>query len=89
MKSRPADINPGLKFIRISCNIIDTQNNIFMDANSNTLLSLAITNTQSLKRSGQHYLILKVKYRINKGVIDQVSFKVINIGSILLDLYIV
>lgn len=96
MKSGPVDINSGLKFIRISCNMTKTHTNIFIDSNSDTLISLAITSTQSLEKSVQHYSDIESKHRIIEGVINQLSFRVtgqcgneVNIGKIVSDLYIV
>ena len=67
-----------------------------MDANSNTLVSLAITSLQTLRGSVEHYSDIESTARINKGVINQLSFKItdqdgneVNVGKILLDLYIV
>ena len=70
-KSGPVNINSGLKFINISCNISDTHNKIYMDAKSDSLVSLAITSTQSLKGSVQHYKDIESKIEIDKGIIYQ------------------
>ena len=56
-KCGSVDINSGLKFMRIGCNIIDKHNNIFMDSKSDTLISLAITSSQTLKGLVQHFLV--------------------------------
>ena len=77
-KSGLVNINSGLKFINISCNIIDTHNNIYMDAKSGSLVSLAITTTQSLKGSVQHYSDIEFKIETNKGIINQFRFKIVD-----------
>ena len=46
-----------------------------MGDKSDLLISLAITTTQSLKGSAQHFNYIESKTRINKGVINQLSLK--------------
>ena len=51
------------------CNKIDTHNNIYMDAKSDSLVGLAITSTLSLQGSVQYYVDIESRIEINKGII--------------------
>lgn len=57
-----------------------------MDSKSSTLVSLAITSAQTMKGSVQHYSDIEIRVPI-KGV-DQDRNEV-NIGDMLLDLYLI
>lgn len=91
------DMNNGLSYVRINCDIV---NNLFNVDNkgkkSNTITSLPITTEQSLLGSVTSYndieskvvLINKQVSKIEFDVTDQ-DGKPINVGKILLELYLV
>ena len=75
---------------------MNKSNIIFNDNESNYLLTLPITTTQSLKASIQHFFDVEFKVKINTGTRNQMTFSVldqdniaINVGKILLEFYIV
>ena len=86
----------GLKYISISCNIVDSSQNLdTQGGKSNILTSLAIPTSQSLFGSTQHFSDIESKVMVDKGIINQITFKVtdqdgnpVNVGEILLECYI-
>ena len=93
---RRVNINRGFKYISISCNIVDSSQNLdTQGGKSNILTSLAIPTSQSLFGSTQHFSDIESKVMVDKGVINQITFKVtdqdgnpINVVEILLECYI-
>ena len=62
---------------------------------SDTIVGLSITSMQLLKGPIQHFVEIENKIPINKGVMNQINLnitdqdnKAINVGKILLELYI-
>ena len=89
------NINNGLEYIEIKCDMVERQNNIDTNGKrSDVILTLPITTSQSLKGSVQHYFDIESKIPINKGVYNKLNFNVVGndnktqFGSILLELYI-
>lgn len=90
------NINNGLKYVKVRCNIVDNQCNINeMGKKDDTIVSLPITSTQPLFGSVQSYFDIESKIHIDNGVINQLHFSVtdqdekpINIGKILLECYL-
>ena len=90
------DVNEGLLYIKIGCNIVDTTSNLNEKGrNDDTIVSLPITTRQPLYGSVTEYSDIESKVKIDKGVINQLHFTVtdqdngtIDIGKILLECYI-
>lgn len=89
------NINRGLKYIQVTSNIVNRSKNIVNGNKSDCIAVLPITSTQTLKASVQHFFDIESRIPINKGVINQLEFKItdqddnsVNVGEVLLDLYI-
>ena len=89
------EINLGLRYNTISCDLVSSDNNIDSDGGRSTVISsLPITTTQSLKSTVSHYTDIESRVPIDKGSYDRIVFSVEgnngakNIGSILLEVYI-
>ena len=91
------NINLGLEYINISCNLVNESFNVHTEGTrSDVVTSLAVTTTQSLLGSVTEYFDIESKVPVNKGSFNQLKFyvtdqdgKPVEIGKILLELYIV
>ncbi|CAB3986979.1 Hypothetical predicted protein [Paramuricea clavata] len=91
------NINLGLEYINISCNLVNESFNVHTEGTrSDVVTSLAVTTTQSLFGSVTEYFDIESKVPVNKGSFNQLKFyvtdqdgKPVEIGKILLELYIV
>ena len=88
---KEVNVNNGLEYIEISCSLVKMQENINSNGKkSDVILTLPITNIQTLKGSVQHYFDIESRVQIDKGVINKINFNVTkNVGKVLLDLYII
>ena len=85
------DIDNGLEYIEVSCSLVTMKENINSNSRkSNVIVALPITSTQSLNGGVQYYFDIESRVQIDKGVINKINFNVqqLNIGKVLLDLYI-
>jgi hypothetical protein len=97
VSQRRLNINLGLEYINISCNLINESSNVHTEGvSSDVVTSLAVTTTQSLFGSVTEYSDIESKVSVNKGSFNQLKFHVtdqdgkpVEIGKILLELYIV
>ena len=92
---KQVDINNGLHYIEISCNLVKMSDNINSNGKkSDVIFTLPITSTQSYG-SVQHYNDIESKVPIDHGVVNRINFTVSTAdngavfkGKVLLDLYI-
>ena len=90
------NINLGLKYIKVHCNIVDGNNNINEKGErDNTIVSLPITTTQPLFGTVQEFFDIESRVRVDNGKYHKLHFAVtdqdndpINVGSILIEMYI-
>ena len=90
------NINLGLKYIKVHCNIVDGNNNINEKGErDDTIVSLPITTTQSLFGTVQEFVDIESRVHIDNGKYNKLHFTVtdqdnnpINVGSILIEMYI-
>ena len=89
------EINRGLRFATVSCNIVGTSGNVDdKGRKSNVITTLPIVKHKSLKGSVSRYFDVESRVPINKGKLSQLEFTVAgnngttNIGSVLLEVYI-
>ena len=87
---KQVDINNGLEYIEVTCSLVKMQKNINSNGKkSDVILSLPITSTQTLNGSVQHYFDIESRVPTDKGVINKINFNIpVNVGKVLLDLYI-
>ena len=96
VSQRRVNINLGLEYINISCNLVNESSNVHTEGTrSDVVTSLAVTTTQSLFGSVTEYFDIESKVPVNKGSFNQLKFyvtdqdgKPVEIGKILLELYI-
>ncbi len=63
------EINHGLQYITISCNLVSSDNNIDSEGRRSTVISsLPITTTKSLKGTVCHYTDIESRVSIDKGL---------------------
>ena len=86
----PININNGLEYIEVSCNLVKMSDNINTNGKRSDIMStLSITTTQTLKGSVQHYFDIESRVPIFNGVVNRIEFNVTkNVGNVLLELYI-
>ena len=85
-----------LQYLKVSCNIVDTSCNTNEEGRKDsTIISLPVMTTQPLFGSVSDYVDIESKVRIDKGVINQLMFRVtdqngieIDAGKILLECYL-
>ena len=89
------EINRGLRYVEVSCDIVDSSSVIDPQVKrSRVIATLPITTDASLKGSVVHYKDIESTVPINKGAFNAIKFNVrANNGSkficsVLLDLYI-
>ena len=89
------EINRGLRYVEVSCDIVDRSSVIDPQVKrSRVITTLPITTDASLKGSVVHYKDIESTVPINKGAFNAIKFNVrANNGSkfvcsVLLDLYI-
>ena len=92
----PVNINNGLQYIKITCNLTKILENINTnDEISDVIAVLPITTTHSLKGSIQHFFDIESRVLIDNRFINNIDFnfkdqdgKTISVDKILLDLCI-
>ncbi len=68
------DINRGLRYITISCDLVNSDTNIDSVGRRSTVISsLPITTTQSLKGTVSHYTDIESRVPIDKGSYDRIE----------------
>ena len=95
IKSNRVNINRNLEFIKILCDSVDRSSNTYNGYQSNLLVSLPTSSTQSLNGSIQEFFDIESKVPTNKRVINQMTFYLTDQDSMgfdgckaLIDLYI-
>ena len=71
----PVNINNGLEFVEVSCNLVKMSDNINTNGKRSDIMStLPITTTQTLKGNVQHYFDVESRVPICNGVINRIKF---------------
>ena len=88
------DVSRGLRYVEISCSIVDRNKNTNTHGTPSDVISSLAIPADTLKGSVTQYNDIESRVRVNKGVFNEITFKVrgnnetTEIGSILLECYI-
>jgi hypothetical protein len=90
----PVDIHNGLRYITVSCNLVNREDNIEPDGNRSVIIiSLPIDGTKPLFGTVTKYNDIERQVRVDAGRYNEIRFKIgsntgVVPGDVLLELYI-
>jgi hypothetical protein len=90
----PVDIHNGLRYITVSCNLVNREDNIEPDGNRSVIIiSLPIDGTKPLFGTVTKYNDIERQVRVDAGRYNEIRFKIASNtgvvpGDVLLELYI-
>jgi hypothetical protein len=94
ISDRPVDIHDGLRYIMVSCNIVNREHNIGPDGNRSVIItSLPIDGTKPLFETVTKYNDIESQVRVDAGRYNEIRFEIgsntgVVPGDVLLELYI-
>jgi hypothetical protein len=94
ISDRPVDIHNGLRYITVSCNLVNREHNIGPDGNRSVIItSLPIDGTKPLFGTVTKYNDIESQVRVDAGRYNEIRFKIgsntgVVPGDVLLELYI-
>ena len=94
ISDRPVDIHEGLRYLTVSCNLVNREHNIGPYGNRSTVItSLPIDGTRPLFGTTTKYNDIESQVRVDAGKYSEIRFEIesntgIIPGDVLLELYI-
>ena len=94
ISDRPVDIHNGLRYITVSCNLVNREHNIGPDGNRSVIItSLPIDGTKPLFGTVTKYNDIESQVRVDAGRYNEIRFEIgsntgVVPGDVLLELYI-